>query len=571
MPNKRNRKDSTSSQVGSSESSTSEESADNCITKSCCYNNCLVGETDSSEAWVKVICSNEECSSTYMHVECFKQFEDTVLYYLKSQGRARSWSEKQRRQNLWTKKGFDLAYKACVCSCKKGHLKKDCDWVSSVVQGDLMDSKKKNRKKGRDIQVMSNGKSPSTLVPFQRSKSKPIPGSSHARIRTNSTSSAISLDQGYNSSSPSTAEINALFSPSAHHYWSTSRFNPVILQRANGNILAPSASPLPEQPDQIEDEDTQTFGSPQFFTPSPLSTQLSLPTGTGYSPPFSPDHQQRPFYPARNLHTVKEVVVGDPFNKFGVPLFNLKKTELDYTQDFNQQPPEDMGTSSVGLETLVSPSVTTGMAKELKMQQERENERKSEGKSSRNKANGERNAKNQTAIKMVPLRHTVFKQRFDFSVFQNVLTHQHVNPYHIKMEGEGYGSDDLRNFILSSLSLASCSQMNCVVCGFDMPVYDHFPLVDGTMFLSPERNENRTKRGIKITVEGKSEYVHAACIRCLEGMHNIVCKICKNRWQGSNHQLGTLYMYDIFAADPCCQARLSCKHCSKLNNFSIIL
>jgi len=43
-------------------------------------------------------------------------------------GRARSWSEKQRRQNLWTKKGYDLAYKACMCKCKRGHLRKDLDW-----------------------------------------------------------------------------------------------------------------------------------------------------------------------------------------------------------------------------------------------------------------------------------------------------------------------------------------------------------------------------------------------------------------------------------------------------------
>ena len=44
-------------------------------------------------------------------------------------GRARSWSEKQRRQNLWTKKGYDLIFRACFCKCKHGHLKKDLDWA----------------------------------------------------------------------------------------------------------------------------------------------------------------------------------------------------------------------------------------------------------------------------------------------------------------------------------------------------------------------------------------------------------------------------------------------------------
>jgi len=48
-------------------------------------------------------------------------------------------------------------------------------------------------------------------------------------------------------------------------------------------------------------------------------------------------------------------------------------------------------------------------------------------------------------------------------LLQSVLPRQHINPYRIKMEGEGYGSDDLRNFILASLSVARCSQV-CVWC-----------------------------------------------------------------------------------------------------------
>ena len=39
------------------------------------------------------------------------------------------------------------------------------------------------------------------------------------------------------------------------------------------------------------------------------------------------------------------------------------------------------------------------------------------------------------------------------------MPRQQINPYHIKMEGEGYGSDDLRNFILASLSKERCSQV----------------------------------------------------------------------------------------------------------------
>ena len=57
-----------------------------------------------------------------------------MLIFLKSSGRARSWNDKQRAQNLWTKKGYDLAYRACDCLCGKGHLRKDLDYVPSVEE-----------------------------------------------------------------------------------------------------------------------------------------------------------------------------------------------------------------------------------------------------------------------------------------------------------------------------------------------------------------------------------------------------------------------------------------------------
>lgn len=99
---------------------------------------------------VKVICNNEHCNeSRFMHKACFEQFEETVLNYLRSTGRARSWSEKQRLQNLWTKKGYDLAYKACGCKCQKGHLRKDLDWQPPVAGQieEVSNKKKRNRKK----------------------------------------------------------------------------------------------------------------------------------------------------------------------------------------------------------------------------------------------------------------------------------------------------------------------------------------------------------------------------------------------------------------------------------------
>ena len=81
----------------------------------------------------QVLCNNDACNQgIWMHGDCFREWESKVLAYLRSSGRARSWSEKQRVQNLWTKKGYDLAFKACDCKCGRGHLRQvdhDCfDW-----------------------------------------------------------------------------------------------------------------------------------------------------------------------------------------------------------------------------------------------------------------------------------------------------------------------------------------------------------------------------------------------------------------------------------------------------------
>ncbi|GFG29077.1 hypothetical protein Cfor_08053, partial [Coptotermes formosanus] len=120
-------------------------------------NSDLINLDDLRDA-VKVTCNNDHCKvGQYMHRECFDAWEQTVLTYLKSCGRARSWSERQRHQNLWTKKGYDLAFKACGCRCGRGHLKKDLDWMppppSNIAFGgraeDNVDANKKKKRRNR--------------------------------------------------------------------------------------------------------------------------------------------------------------------------------------------------------------------------------------------------------------------------------------------------------------------------------------------------------------------------------------------------------------------------------------
>lgn len=92
----------------------------------------LIALTEMSLAeCVRVLCNNENCSAgQYMHRECFEVWEAGVLQTLKASGRARSWSERQRAQHLWTKKGYELVHKACSCKCGRGQLRKDLDWVA---------------------------------------------------------------------------------------------------------------------------------------------------------------------------------------------------------------------------------------------------------------------------------------------------------------------------------------------------------------------------------------------------------------------------------------------------------
>lgn len=54
------------------------------------------------------------------------------------------------------------------------------------------------------------------------------------------------------------------------------------------------------------------------------------------------------------------------------------------------------------------------------------------------------------------------------------------------MEDEGnHGNDETRCFILSTLAAHQLNRTPCLLCGDVLPVFDRYPLVDGTFFLSP--------------------------------------------------------------------------------------
>lgn len=115
---------------------------------------CLIGEpidTDDPEDAVRVICSNADCTEgNFMHSVCFEQWENHILNFLKNSGRARNWNEKQRIQNLWSKRGYDITYRACECPCGHGHLRKDTDFVPSLdTKNDESSAARLNNKRER--------------------------------------------------------------------------------------------------------------------------------------------------------------------------------------------------------------------------------------------------------------------------------------------------------------------------------------------------------------------------------------------------------------------------------------
>lgn len=148
----------------------------------------------------------------------------------------------------------------------------------------------------------------------------------------------------------------------------------------------------------------------------------------------------------------------------------------------------------------------------------------------------------------------------DYSIFQEILPKHLVNSFHIKMEDDGYGAgDDTRSFVLSSLAANRIDSVLCVLCSHEMTVYDRYPLINGTFYLSHIALNSST-----IEVEGKEEdsvFLSAVCLRCLSGCNEITCSYCDKQWDGERHQVGTMYYFDIFASFACCSKRLECLQC----------
>lgn len=129
------------------------------------------------------------------------------------------------------------------------------------------------------------------------------------------------------------------------------------------------------------------------------------------------------------------------------------------------------------------------------------------------------------------------------------------------MEDEGpHGNDETRCFVLTNLSSRQMTEVNCAVCCSALPVYDKYPLIDGSFFLSPQRYN----MDLQVLSDGKMLYLNAVCMKCLQDPRGkLRCLACRQAWMGSAFMIGSMYSYDIFAAMPCCAHRLRCKNCAR--------
>ncbi|XP_062912510.1 headcase protein homolog [Mobula hypostoma] len=376
----------------------------------------------------RVVCNNEQCPfGNWMHLQCFYEWESSILVQFNCIGRARSWNEKQCRQNMWNKKGYDLAFRFCSCRCGQGHLRKDVDWFQSRRRADDRKKKPAVPKAGEGTlaaAVAEDGKK----CKLHRPARPPHEGSGPGQQRR------LSADR---------------------------------------QALAQDKAPAGSSP------------------PQPSQAQAPTPRG--------PRHLGDFLKTALQAEACRKLLPGGP---------RLAQVEL--------------GPAGAG-------AVVAG---------------------------GAGGGRLEPAVQ--------FLRRLDLSELLAHVPKHKMNTYHVRMEDDAQAGqgEDLRRFILAALSASQRNVVHCALCHRALPVFELFPLVDGTLFLSPSRHDE-IEYDVPCHLQGRLMHLYAICVDCLEGVHKIICIKCKSRWDGSWHQLGTMYTYDILAASPCCQARLNCKHCGK--------
>ncbi|XP_058120561.1 headcase protein [Anopheles ziemanni] len=472
---------------------------------------------------VRVLCSNDSCTvGQYMHRECFEHWEDEILGYLKSIGRARSWSDKQRQQNLWTKKGYDLVYKMCGCKCGRGHLKKDLDWnaptTASMFGRALVGSGGGGGvggagNGGNSLGPIGSGEDESMKKKKKKNRHNQKPAAALLAISTNANLGSTTSSANSSATNSPNNQMQMVQQQQHHlHQQQQQHGGPNHQQQPAGGVTTNALSVLSNL--KISDH---------------FATCLQL---SGINPNG-----------LINNHVIAMSTAA------AVATARLRANSLSSISNGSSTPPasaSSIGGSEQSISPIHNQPPSPASIAKLPLTPKSKVELYSERVRATSGANG------------------IFSRRLDFSSF-NVLPRQRINSYSIKIEDEGnHGNDETRLFILSSLAAQHKCRVACVLCEEPMLVFDRYPLVDGTFFLSPKQH---AKGCIEVKYENRVQYLTSVCLKCLQGVEpnrTVRCRFCVKKWDGSSLVLGTMYTYDIFAAMPCCTERLKCNTCFKL-------
>ncbi|PAV84051.1 hypothetical protein WR25_10202 [Diploscapter pachys] len=158
----------------------------------------------------------------------------------------------------------------------------------------------------------------------------------------------------------------------------------------------------------------------------------------------------------------------------------------------------------------------------------------------------------------VRLSGSVFHKRADYDYLLSIIPPAKFNGIHIKMEDDcPQGGDDVRLCLLKSLGARNLREVPCVMCHNHLPVYDKYPLIDGTFYLSPVCQYGYQ---VEVLFDNKRFFLQQICVECLWSNWN--CNICQRAgwFLGQTYILGTLYTFDIVSsAKRCCSPR--CSYC----------
>lgn len=152
---------------------------------------------------------------------------------------------------------------------------------------------------------------------------------------------------------------------------------------------------------------------------------------------------------------------------------------------------------------------------------------------------------------------SIFEHRENLDSLKLLLPKDKLNGFSIKLEDDcPQGGDDVRLSVLKALGAYNYRTVPCVLCLRPLVVYDRYPLIDGTFFLSPVQH---SKNPVCMKLDMKCAYLHAMCITCMHTKWS--CARCeKNDWfLGSALIVGTLYTYDILSTSFCCPP--ACRLC----------